>query len=206
LQRIDNPVPIYLDESGNLLFNGKIYIGVANQDPRSNPVSVFWDGGLTEPAAQPLRTQAGMIVNGGNVGFIFTSATDYSMAVYDSDDELVWSIPSAAIALGAITSGGTPAPSYQPLDSDLTAIAALATTSFGRSLLTLANSAALKSAAGVTDGLAKTGGTITGDIKRSGAGTYVYHADATMTSGRIFLTAAGASDPTSLPGDIWLTY
>lgn len=37
---------------------------------------------------------------------------------------------------------------YQPLDSDLTAIAALSTTSFGRDLLTLANAAALLSAAG----------------------------------------------------------
>lgn len=36
----------------------------------------------------------------------------------------------------------------QPLDSDLTAIAALSTTSFGRSLLELANAAALLSAAG----------------------------------------------------------
>lgn len=37
---------------------------------------------------------------------------------------------------------------YQPLDSDLTAIAALTTTSFGRSLLALADAAALLSAAG----------------------------------------------------------
>jgi hypothetical protein len=33
---------------------------------------------------------------------------------------------------------------YQPLDSDLTAIAALATTSFGRALLALADAAALR--------------------------------------------------------------
>lgn len=38
--------------------------------------------------------------------------------------------------------------SYQPLDSDLTAIAALSTTSFGRSLLALADAAALLAAAG----------------------------------------------------------
>lgn len=36
----------------------------------------------------------------------------------------------------------------QPLDSDLTAIAALSTTSFGRNLLTLADTAALKAASG----------------------------------------------------------
>jgi hypothetical protein len=38
---------------------------------------------------------------------------------------------------------------YQPLDSDLTAIAALTTTSFGRALLTLADAAALRTAASV---------------------------------------------------------
>lgn len=41
---------------------------------------------------------------------------------------------------------------YQPLDSDLSAIAALSTTSFGRALLTLANAAALQSAAGLVIG------------------------------------------------------
>lgn len=39
---------------------------------------------------------------------------------------------------------------YQPLDSDLTAIAALSTTSYGRSLLTTADAAALATASGVT--------------------------------------------------------
>jgi hypothetical protein len=38
---------------------------------------------------------------------------------------------------------------YQPLDSDLTAIAALSTTSFGRALLALADAAALRTAAAV---------------------------------------------------------
>lgn len=38
---------------------------------------------------------------------------------------------------------------YQPLDSDLTAIAALSTTSFGRAVLALADAAALRTAAGL---------------------------------------------------------
>jgi hypothetical protein len=42
--------------------------------------------------------------------------------------------------------------SYQPLDSDLTAIAALSTTSFGRALLTLADAAAARSSLGVVIG------------------------------------------------------
>jgi hypothetical protein len=42
-----------------------------------------------------------------------------------------------------------PLTTYQPLDSDLTAIAALSTTSFGRALLTLASAAAGRSALGL---------------------------------------------------------
>lgn len=41
---------------------------------------------------------------------------------------------------------------YQPLDSDLTALAALTTTAYGRALLELANAAALRTAAGLVIG------------------------------------------------------
>jgi hypothetical protein len=47
---------------------------------------------------------------------------------------------------------------------------------------------------------------MTGNLVRSGAGVHAYFADAAMTGGRIFITAVGASDPTSQPGDIWLAY
>ena len=40
----------------------------------------------------------------------------------------------------------------QPLDSDLTAIAALSTQAFGRSLLTQADAAAVRTAIGASDG------------------------------------------------------
>lgn len=49
-------------------------------------------------------------------------------------------LDSAVAALSAV---------YQPVDSDLTAIAALSTTSFGRSLLTAADAAALRADAGL---------------------------------------------------------
>lgn len=56
-------------------------------------------------------------------------------------------LAALTLTLPATVSGGTS--SLQPLDSDLTAIAALTTTSFGRALLALANAAALASAAGL---------------------------------------------------------
>jgi hypothetical protein len=69
--------------------------------------------------------------------------------------------------LGALaTQTGVPAigmfsADYQPLDSDLSAIAALATTVFGRNLLTLADSAALRSSVGLYDRQAGDAETIT---------------------------------------------
>lgn len=49
------------------------------------------------------------------------------------------------------------------------------------------------------------GDTITGNLVRGSAGPHLYHTNAAFTSGRVFFTAPGASDPTSLAGDIWIT-
>lgn len=45
---------------------------------------------------------------------------------------------------------------------------------------------------------------MTANLMRQGAGPHLYHANGTYTSGRVFVTAAGSSDPTSAPGDIWI--
>lgn len=82
-------------------------------------------------------------------------------------------------AARAVTPAGAAA-AYQPLDSDLTAIAALSTTSFGRALLALADAAALRTAAGVgtistqsAGAVSITGGSITGitDLAVADGGT-----------------------------------
>ena len=76
------------------------------------------------------------------------------------------------------------AATLQPLDSDLTAIAALATTAFGRSLLTLANAAALQSAASLVPGT---------DVQAHDADLDAIAALATTTFGRSLLTLANAA-------------
>ena len=197
MQRLVNPFPLFLDLRGALLDGGYIYVGTADADPEVSPITVYFDADLTIVAQQPLRTRGGFIVNGANPAFVFVDADDYSMRTRDADGNLVSYAPSA------VETGGTPV-AYQPLDDDLTAIAALATTAFGRSLLVLANAAALKAAAGVVDGIPTSGGTVTGNIVRSGSGPHLYHVDPAYTSGRVFRTDSGASDPTSLPGDIWI--
>jgi hypothetical protein len=180
-----------------LLDAGSIYVGVAGGDPEAFPIPLYLDEALTIPIPQPLRTLGGVIVSGANAVFVYTAAADYSIRVRDANGLLVSYVPSVAVASEA-------GPTYQPLDSDLTAIAALSTTAFGRSLLTLANAAALKAATGVADALPLTGGTVAGNILRTGAGVHVYHADPAMTGGRIYVAPAAGADPTSQPGDIWI--
>jgi hypothetical protein len=200
MTKVTNPSPLFLDGRGALLDAGYIYIGQPNVDPEivANQLALFWDKEKTIQAPQPLRTLGGIIVNGQNPAFVFLVEANYSMTIRDADNVLVVYIPSAADT-------GDPATSYQPLDADLTAIAALTTTAYGRNFLQMANQAALKSATGIPDCLPLVGGTVTGNIMR-GTSAHLFHATANMSNGRVFLTAAGAADPTSQAGDIWLTY
>lgn len=193
-QRIGNPYPIFLDRQGLPLDGGNIYIGVAGSDPQTSPVDCFFDEAMLIPAEQPIRTLGGLIVNGSTPSFVYIAGSNYSIRARDSDGHESFYTSNAMISAVA----------YQPLDSDLTALAALTTTSFGRSVLTVADAAALRTLAAIPSSLASVGGTVSGNIVRQGAGSHTYHVDATFTSGRIFVTANGAADPTSLPGDIWL--
>lgn len=47
---------------------------------------------------------------------------------------------------------------------------------------------------------------VTGEIKRAGQGAHWHWVNDAQDSGRVFYTAEGAADPTSLPGDTWVTY
>jgi hypothetical protein len=90
---------------------------------------------------------------------------------------------------------------YQPVDSDLTAIAALATTAYGRALLTLANQAALQSAIGTLP--VANGGT--GVTTSTGSGNNVLSASPTFT-GTLNAAAISASGTVTLTGSSLTTY
>lgn len=142
MTRLLNPTEIYLDGRGALLDAGFIYVGAVGTDPTvgANQLSLFWDAAMTISAAQPLRTLGGRVVNGANPGRVYFAETDYSFTSKDADGNLVDYIADCT------ETGGS---SFQPLDSDLTAIAALPTAAFGRSLLELTDEADLQAAAGV---------------------------------------------------------
>lgn len=196
MQKLSNPVPMFLDTRGALMDGGYVYVGVVDGDPETDPIDLFWDSDLTIPAAQPLRTLGGLIVNGVTPSLVFMTEADYSMRVRDSLETLVSYSPSVF----------TDTDTFQAQSDTLDLLAALTTTTFGRSLLTLANSAALASATGIPTPLPLAGGSVTGNILRSGAGVHPYWAASDMTGGRIYLTPAADPDPTSQPGDIWFTY
>lgn len=142
MTKLSNPVPIFLDGRGALLDAGYIYIGTAGNDPEivGNRLNLFWDKDHTIPAAQPLRTLGGAIVRDYNFGFVYFTEADFSITIRDADNNLVDYVKSA-FDLGTS--------SYQPLDADLTAIAALGTTAEGRGFLALADDAAARAYIGL---------------------------------------------------------
>lgn len=141
MTRLAQPVPLFLDGRGSLVDGGHVYVGNPGTDPEivANRIPVFWDAAYTVPAAQPLRTLGGVIVNAASPAFVYFPQVDYSLKIKDADGNQVLSVLNAAAATQQ----------FQPLDSDLTAIAALGTTPFGRGLLALADAAAVRASAGL---------------------------------------------------------
>lgn len=92
---ITPPFPIFSDRDGTPLEDGYIWIGTANQDARTNPIAVYWNNILTEPAAQPIRTLGGYPSRFGTPGQLFISAQVYSILVQDKRGTLVYSDQAA---------------------------------------------------------------------------------------------------------------
>lgn len=194
MQRIGNPVPIFLDGSGLPLTGGHIYVGTANADPEVSPITVYADSGLSVPLAQPIRTVGGFAVDGVIPVFMFISEADFSQRVTDENGALVSYSPSVFVNTA----------SFQPSSSILDALVANGTpTAYGLTFLKLANYAAFKAANSIPDFLQLTGGTMTGETTHQGAGVETYWNDATMTSGKLFYTDSAGTDPTTAAGQVW---
>lgn len=193
MTKLTNPVPLFLDGRGNPMDGGYIYVGVANSDPQIAPIAVFWDAAYTIPATQPLRTVGGLIVNGYTPSSVYFPQGDFALRVLDPSNALVFYSPSL-FAAGS---------SYQGFDTDLQTISDQNNTTFGIGLLTLANAAALKAATGIVDCIPQTGGTVTGNITRSGAGAHFYGTDPAMTGAKIYPPLPmGSANPATGPGSL----
>lgn len=93
--QVASPFQQFFDRDGSPLDNGFVYVGTANLNPETDPVTVYFDRALTIPAAQPLRTSNGYIVRNGSPARIYTSGENFSMTVRDKNGVLVLTVASA---------------------------------------------------------------------------------------------------------------
>lgn len=93
--------PIFTDIDGQPLEDGYVWIGVANLAPIGNPITVYWDAGLTIPAAQPIRTRGGYPINSGTPARLYVNS-NYSIQVQNKNGSVVYSAPEATERYGAI--------------------------------------------------------------------------------------------------------
>lgn len=91
---IQPPYPLITDIDGQPLEDGYIWIGVANLPPIGNPIAVYWDAALTQPAALPVRTRGGYPVNAGTPARLYVGS-DYSILVQNKNGSTIYSAPAA---------------------------------------------------------------------------------------------------------------
>lgn len=191
--------------------------------------SKIWVTG-TDGVMTPLSLGAGLSVSGSSLVSAGSSGVDWSdITGTIADNEALQSALDGKAATAhnqawsTITSTPTTLAGYgiadaQPLDSDLTSIAALTTTSFGRGLTTLADAAALRSAAGLSYAIGGTADTL---VMRSSTGSGAFTTAVSVThSGTGATTATFGQDslvygnaaatgtlsiflPTIAEGDAW---
>jgi len=93
LTQLAPPYPIFTDKNGDPLDAGFLYFGVADQNPETNPITVYFDNALTQPAAQPIRTINGYPSRNGSPAAIYTDQY-FSVTVRNKKNELVIYAPS----------------------------------------------------------------------------------------------------------------
>lgn len=86
---ISNSFPDFKDIDGTALQNGSVFIGEIDKNPETNPISVFWDVDLIQPASQPLKTVNGYIVRDGKMANVYTEE-NYSITVKNKKDVLLF--------------------------------------------------------------------------------------------------------------------
>lgn len=83
------PFEIFTDVNGKPLEDGFLYIGQQSLDPEANPISVFWDEALTQPATQPIRTKGGYPSNAGAQARFYVAQTNYSVRVKNKNGTVI---------------------------------------------------------------------------------------------------------------------
>jgi hypothetical protein len=85
--------PIFTDIDGQPLEAGYVWLGTANLDPQTNPITVYWDAALTILAPQPIRTLGGYPSRNGTPARLYVNS-DYSIRVMNKNGSSVYSAPA----------------------------------------------------------------------------------------------------------------
>jgi len=93
---IQVPYQIFADSDGTPLDNGYVWIGTPYLDPRTNPVTVYFDASLTQVAPNPLRTVNGYVYNAGSPAQLYIDGVNFSLRVEDKKSVLVYSFPAGS--------------------------------------------------------------------------------------------------------------
>lgn len=99
------PYPYFTDASGTALDGGKIYIGTAGLDPRTNAITVYQDVANTITWAQPLRTVSGYAAYQGAPSNFYPSSGSYSILVTTSSGTVIFRNLNVAVIDYAATGG-----------------------------------------------------------------------------------------------------
>jgi len=167
------------------------------------------DGGTGASDAATARTNLGVAI-GSNVQ-AYNSDLAAIAALTPTNDDIIQRKAGAWVnrTIAQLSADLGIAAGYQPLDSDLTAIAALTTTSYGRSVLALADAAALRTLGGLgtistqaSNSVSITGGSITGitDLAVADGGTGASDAPTARTNLGLGSIATQSSSSVSISG------
>jgi hypothetical protein len=94
LSIVEPPFEIYTDIDGQPLEAGYVWIGTANLDPQTNPITVYFDQALTIVAPQPLRTIGGYVVNSGTPAKVYADVVGYSIRVMNKNGSTLYTLPN----------------------------------------------------------------------------------------------------------------
>lgn len=88
LTQLGTPYPVFTDLDGKPLDDGFLYFGEQDQNPETNPITVYYDAALTQPAAQPIRTSNGYVMRNGSPAILYAGSL-FSVTVRNKKSELV---------------------------------------------------------------------------------------------------------------------
>lgn len=100
------PIKQWYDTKGQPLVNGYIYFGVANQNPQTVPITMYWDAAGLIPASQPFRTSGGYIYRQGSPANVY-AAGDFSVSVFTNSGILVFTQPTSVDLQLALSIAGS---------------------------------------------------------------------------------------------------